>query len=65
MHLKNWGWTQVKKANLTAAVEATKTETQAALQLVVDELNHGQQKKIVKNEAVKALLDRYGVTYSE
>lgn len=55
----------MKKANLTAAVAATKTETKDALQLVFDELNNGQQKKIVKNEAVKALFDRYGVTYSE
>lgn len=55
----------MKKANLEAAVEATKAETKAALQLVIDELNHGQQKKIVKNAEVKALLDRYGVTYSE
>lgn len=55
----------MKKANLTAAVETTKTETNAALQLVIDELNQGQQKKIVKNAEVKALLDRYGVTYSE
>ena len=28
-----------------------------------DALNKGQQKKIVKNEKVKALFDRYGVTY--
>ena len=55
----------MKKTNLTAAVAATKTETKAALQMVVDELNNGQQKKIVKNAEVKALLDRYGVTYSE
>lgn len=65
MHWKNWGWTQVKKVNLTSAVETTKTETKTALQMVIDELNQGQQKKIVKNGEVKALLDRYGVTYSE
>jgi len=28
-----------------------------------DALNSGQQKKIVKNEDVKALFDRYGVIY--
>lgn len=28
-----------------------------------DALNQGQQKKIVKNEAVKALFDLYGVEY--
>ena len=55
----------MKKAKLETAVEATKTETRDALQLVFDELNNGQQKKIVKNEEVKALFDRYGVNYSE
>ena len=51
------------KNELTAAVEAAKTETRAALQTVYDSLNQGQQKKIVKDEAVKALFDLYGVKY--
>lgn len=51
------------KADLTAAVAAAKTETKEALQLVFDTLNHGQQQKILKNENVKALFDRYGVEY--
>ena len=55
----------MKKANLTVAVEAAKNETREALQLVIDELNQGQQKKIAKDEKVKALLERYGVIYSE
>ena len=55
----------MKKAKLVAAVEACKTETKTALQTVYDALNQGQQKKIVKNEAVKALFDRYGVDYTE
>lgn len=37
------------------------TETQKALQTVFDALNQGQQKKILKDEEVKALFDRYGV----
>ena len=49
---------------LNKAVEANKAETKAARQLVYDNLNQGQQKKIVKEEAVKALFDRYGVEYS-
>ena len=53
------------KDALTAAVEAAKAEIKSALQTVYDSLNHGQQKKIVKDEAVKALFDRYGVEYSE
>lgn len=51
------------KDALTAAVEAAKAETKAALQTVYDALNQGQQNKIVKDEAVKALFDRYGVEY--
>lgn len=45
--------------------DAVVTETKDALQLVYDTLNQGQQKKIVKDEAVKALFDRYEVTYNE
>lgn len=55
----------MKKSELTAAIEAVKTETKNALQTMYDALNQGQQKKIVKDEAVKALFDRYGVEYSE
>lgn len=55
----------MKKADLTTAVQMVKTETRNALQTMYNELNQGQQKKIVKNEAVKALFDRYGVEYSE
>lgn len=40
-------------------------ETRIALQTVYDSLNQGQQKKIVKDEKVKALFDRYGVEYRE
>lgn len=53
------------KSELTAAVLTVKTETRNALQTMYDELNHGQQKKILKNESVKVLFDRYGVTYTE
>ena len=51
------------KDALTAAVEAAKAETKAALQTVYDAMNQGQQKKIVKDEKVKALFDLYGVEY--
>ena len=53
------------KDALTAAVEAAKAETKSALQTLYDALNQGQQKKIVKDEAVKALFDLYGVQYDE
>lgn len=53
------------KKELIAAVENAKVETKSALQTVYDAMNKGQQKKIVKGEAVKALFDLYGVEYSE
>lgn len=49
------------KNALNKAVEACKEETKNALQTVYDALNSGQQNKILKNEAVKALFDRFGV----
>ena len=55
----------MKKAELTAAVEAAMTETRTALQTVYDAMNQGQQKKLLKDESVKALFDRYGVEYSQ
>ena len=53
------------KTELTVAVDVAKSETKTALQTVYDSLNQGQQKKIVKDEAVKTLFDRYGVEYTE
>ena len=51
------------KDTLTQAVEARKAETREALQTVYNTLNQGQQKKILKDEEVKALFDLYGVDY--
>ena len=48
---------------LMTAVEAAKMDTKNALQTVYDAMNNGQQKQIVKDEAVKALFDLYGVEY--
>lgn len=48
---------------LMKAVEAAKVETRTALQIVYDALNRGQQKQIIKDEAVKTLFDLYGVEY--
>ncbi len=50
---------------LNAAVNAAKEHTRSALQTIYDALNNGQQKKLLKNETVKALFDLYGVTYEE
>lgn len=55
----------MKKQALMSAVETAKTDTKTALQTVYNALNQGQQKKIVKNDAVKALFNLYGVEYTE
>jgi len=46
-------------------VLAYNKEVKEALQTVYSELNNGQRKKLLKSDKVKALFDRYGVTYSE
>lgn len=51
------------KDALNNAVDAARTETRDALQTVYDSLNQGQQKKILKDDDVKALFDLYGVDY--
>ena len=51
---------QLKEATVTA-----KNETRDALQVVYDALNSGQKKKVVKDEKVKEVFDRYGVAYGE
>jgi hypothetical protein len=55
----------MNKNRLTKAVNDAKAETKTALQTVYDALNQGQQKKIVKNDVVRALFDLYGVEYTE
>lgn len=45
----------------TKAAQAVYDATKAALQLVYDSLNQGQQKKLLKEEAVKNLLVHYGI----
>lgn len=51
--------------NWTEKAEKIYTETKQALQTVFDALNKGQQNKLLKNEEVKALLQRYGVAVEE
>lgn len=43
--------------------DAAASETKEALQTVYDALNQGQQNKLLKDEKVKELFDRYGVAY--
>ncbi|MBO5957535.1 MAG: hypothetical protein J6Q39_08270 [Bacteroidales bacterium] len=51
----------MNKETLNKAVEACKEETREALQTFYDALNSGQQKKILKAEAVRAICERFGV----
>ena len=53
----------MNKDTLSKAVENCKNETKEALQTVYNELNNGQQQKLLKNDTVKALFDRYSVEY--
>lgn len=53
------------KGKWTLAAEAVAAETKIALQTVFDELNQGQQKKLLKSPEVRALFDRYAVGQSE
>lgn len=49
---------------LRLSVEQAKQETRKALETVLNALNPGQKQKLLKEEAVKALLDRYMVDCS-
>ena len=53
------------KHELDSAVEAAHSGTRSALQTIYDALNQGQQKKLLRDEAVKALFDLYGVAYDD
>lgn len=51
----------MNKRELELKTAAVMEETRVALQTMYDALNPGQQKQIVKDEAVAALFKRYGV----
>lgn len=50
-------------SSLKERVLAYNTEIKSALELILEELNQGQRKKLLKNEKVKAMLDRYKIDY--
>ena len=50
---------------LKEKVLAYNQELKSALETIYSELNNGQQKKLLKSEKVKALFDRYGISYKE
>lgn len=49
------------KSELKTKTDKAIVETRTALQTVYDALNQGQQQKILKNDDVKSLFERYGV----
>ena len=51
----------ISKEKLRKNVNAAKNETKAALQLIYDNLNQGQRKKLIKNTEVKKLLEFYEI----
>ena len=51
------------KETLNKAVEACKAETREIMQMMYDSLNHGQQKQMLKDDAIKERCDLYGVEY--
>ena len=55
----------MRKQELTAAVDATMVDFKEVLETICSELNHGQLKKLVKNEKIKEAFDRFGVKYEE
>lgn len=50
---------------LTAKVIEYNKQTHDALQLIWDATNTGQRNKMLKNEQIKELLDRYGIVYEQ
>ena len=55
----------MKKEELKRKTDEVFSETKEALQTVYDELNQGQQKKIMKKENIVKLFERYGINIQE
>nr|DAK00782.1 MAG TPA: hypothetical protein [Caudoviricetes sp.] len=51
-------------SELIERVVAYNTEVKAALQAVYNDLNQGQRKKLLRNPAIRAMFERYGVVTS-
>lgn len=52
-------------SELRERVIADNKEVKAALQSVYNDLNHGQRKKLLRNPAIRAMFERYGVEIEE
>ena len=48
-------------SELRERVVAYNAEVKAALQAIYNDLNHGQRKKLLRNPAIRAMFERYGV----
>lgn len=48
-------------SELRERVIAYNTEVKTALQAVYNDLNQGQRKKLLRNSAIRAMFERYGV----
>ena len=56
----------MKKNKLTTSVNAAKNETSEAITTILNAItNQGQRKKILKDERVLALMERYGIEYED
>ena len=51
----------MKRKELKDKTAAIKNETTVALQMVWDATNKGQRKKLLKDEGISKLFERYGV----
>ena len=49
------------KQQLKIKTQEVKTDTKTAIETIINALNQGQRKKIMKDEAVKKLCKIYGV----
>ncbi len=52
-------------SELRERVIAYNTEVKNALQAIYNDLNHGQRKKLLRNPAIRAMFERYGVEIEE
>ena len=52
-------------SELRDRVVAYNKEVKEALQAVYNDLNHGQRKKLLRNPAIRAMFERYGLEIDE
>lgn len=52
-------------SELKDRVVAYNTEVKAVLQAVYNDLNQGQRKKLLRNPAIRAMFERYGIEVAE